>query len=208
MKQKQLKSKHAIKLIVIDLYGVMSLGSYRDTCEWLCKKYGFDYEYCYKIVYHKYFCQAATRKISEKQATDLTAKELGIKESGAELLAKHLSFQHLNKQVFKWALMRKQEGYKILLLSKNTPGQFRYAMKKFALANHFEATNTYYLNIDKKSPETARYILKKYKLRPDEVLMIDDQDFNLIHPQKIGLNIILYKNFIDFSKKAKSILKY
>jgi len=206
--KKIITKEKKIKLIVIDLYGVMSLGSYRDTCEWLCKKYGFDYEYCYKIVYHKHFCLAAARKITEKEALDRTVKELGIRESGTELLVKHLSFQHLNPRVFQWALMRKQDGFKILLLSKNTPGQFRYAMKKFDLANHFKATNTYYLGIDKKSPKTAQYILKKYKLKPEEILMTDDQDFNLVYPKRIGFNTILYKDFTDFNKKAKNILKY
>lgn len=203
-----LKENRLIKLIVIDLYGVMSLGSYRDTCQWLCKKYGFDYEYCYKIVYHKYFCQAAAKKISDKTATELTVKELGLKESGPELFAKHLSFQRLNLKVFKWTLKRQQEGYKILLLSKNTPRQFNYAMHKFLLANYFKATNTYYLGIDKRSPKTAKYLLKKYKLKPQEILMIDDQDFNLSNPRKIGFKTILYNDFVDFNKEAKQILKY
>lgn len=198
--------KAKIKLIIIDLYGVMSFGSYKDTCLWLAKKYGFNYEKCYKIVYHKYFCRAVAREISERESFALTAKELRLEESGAELLAKHLSFQTLNKEVFRLAQALKKQGYKILLLSKNTPGQFRYIINKFKLKEYFKVINPYYLKFDKQSPKMIRYILKKYNLKPAQVIMADDQDFNLAYPRKIGVRAILYKNFTDFSRQVKQII--
>ncbi len=201
-----MEKSRKIKLIIIDLYGIMTFGSYKDTCQWLCQKYGFSYEKCYKIVYHKYFCQAAARLISERQSFSLTAKELGIKETGKNLRAKHLSYHILNRPMFKWALDRKKEGYKILLLSKNTPGQFSHFINKYKLRKYFTVINTYYLNIDKRSPRMARYVLKKYKLKPAEVLMADDQDFNLSYPAKIGMSTILYKDFLSFKRRAKLIL--
>jgi len=139
-----------IKLIIIDLYGVMIFGSYKDTCKWLVKKYGFDYEKCYQLVYHKYFCRAVARKISEKQSFALTAAELGIKESGDQLRNIHISYFILNRAVLRWAIKKKKEGYKILILSKNTPSQFRYVVNKYSLKKYFTVINTYYINIDKK----------------------------------------------------------
>ena len=195
-----------IKLIIIDLYGVMIFGSYKDTCQWLQRKYGFDYKRCYDIVYHKYFCQAVVRQISEKQSFALAAKELGIKESGERLRDIHISYFILNRAVFKWALAKKREGYKILLLSKNTPSQFRYVVKKYDLKKYFAVINTYYIGIDKKSKNMLKYILKKYKLKPGQILMADDQDFNLTYPEKIGAHTILYKDFSNFKRKAELIL--
>lgn len=185
----------------------MSFGSYQDTCRWLCRKYNFDYKKCYQVVYHKYFCQAVARKMTELQSFSRAAKELGIKENGQELRAKHLSFQKLNKSVFNLAKQLKERGYKILLLSKNTPGQFNEVAGRFGLSKYFDIINTYCLGIDKGSPCLIKYILKKYKLKPQEVLMSDDQDFNLINPRKIGVNTILYKNFGDFKKKIVKILE-
>jgi len=195
-----------IKLIIIDLYGVMSFGSYKDTCLWLCKKYDLNYEACYKIVYHKYFCAAVARKISERESFALTAKELGLKESGEELRAKHLSFQTINQQVFKLAKQLKNQGYKIILLSKNTPGQFSYIINKFQLKEYFKVINPYYLKFDKQSPLMIRYLLKKYNLKPAQIVMTDDQDFNLAYPRKIGVRTILYQDFKDFAKKLKLIV--
>lgn len=199
--------KKAIKLIIIDLYGVMSLGSYRDTCQWLCRKYGLDYDACYRIIYHKNFSRAVARRISERQAFDLTAKELGIKETGRELRAKHLSFQKLNKPVFNFAKQLRGRGYKILLLSKNTPSQFNEVAGRFGLKKYFTVINTYYLKISKESPQLIRYVLKRYRLEPEEIVMIDDQDFNLSEPKKIGVYTILYQDFSTFKKKITAILK-
>ena len=201
------KQPPAIKLIIIDLYGVMSFGSYKNTCQWLCRRYGFDYEACYQIVYHKYFCQAAARQISERRSFVLTARELKIKESGEELRRRHLSYHVLNRSVFNWALARKKQGYQVVLVSKNTPPQFRHLVAKYSLKDNFKVINTYYLDIDKKSPKMLKYILGKYRLRPEQVLMVDDQDFNLDYPKKAGSKTILYKNFSQFKQKVDKILK-
>lgn len=194
------------KFIIIDLYGVMSLGSYQDTCRWLCRRYGFDFTECYRIVYHKYFCQAAAKKISEGQSFALAAKELGIRESGPELRRKHLSFQKLNRPVFKLAKAWQTAGYRVLLLSKNTPAQFGHTVRTFALRKYFKIINTYNLGIDKKSPQMIKFILKRYRLSPGEIIMIDDQDFNLAYPKKIGVKTILYRNFRDFQKEIGACL--
>lgn len=198
--------KKKIRLIIIDLYGIMTFGSYQNTCRWLAQRYGFDYEKCYRIVYHKYFCLAAAGKISEKESFNLTAKKLKIKESGRELRAKHLSFQKLNRPVYDLAKRLKKQGYKILLLSKNTPAQFKEVVGRFGLSRHFKVINSYYLKIDKKSSRMMKYILKRYNLEPAEILMADDQDFNLSYPRKIGVKTILYKNFKDFKKQVGGYL--
>lgn len=111
-------SNHKIKLIIVDFYGVMTLGSYKETCIWLSNKYDIDYDYLYKIFYHKYFCKAANKEISEIKSFELPAKELGIGETGEELRKKHLSFQKLNKPVFNLCRKLQKDGYKLLLLSK------------------------------------------------------------------------------------------
>jgi len=197
-----------IKLIIIDLYGVMFFGSYKDTCLWLCHKYGFDYEKCYQIVYHKYFQQAIEHQISEKQSFTLAAKELGIKESGREIRVTHLSFQRLNQPMFNLAKKLHCQGYKILLLLKNTPSQFKAVAGKLNFKKYFAVTNTYYLKIDKHSPQMIKYILKKYHLKPAEIIMTDDQEFNLTHPRRLGVHTICYLNYAKFKEELTNFLNY
>ncbi|MBI4050120.1 MAG: HAD hydrolase-like protein [Candidatus Doudnabacteria bacterium] len=184
-----------IKLIIIDFYGVMTCGSYKETCQWIAKKYKLDYRFVYKIVYHKYFGQAALDKITERESFELPARELGLKESWRELLVKHTSFQKLRLSVFNLARDLQKQGYLILLLSKNTRGQFDYALRKMNIRRYFKnIINTLDLKLPKASTKTIRYVLKKFRVKPSETIMVDDQDFNLTEPAKLGVHTILYKN--------------
>ena len=204
MKTKPKNSRQArqIKLIIIDFYGVMTKGSYKETCQWLSKKYKLDYDYLYDIVYHKYFSKAAVGKLGELESFELPAKELGFKETGKELREKHLSFQKLRKPVFNLCKELQKKGYIILLLSKNTWGQFDYALRKMNIRRYFKnIINTFDLGYSKSSPKTIKYVLKKFKVKPEETIMVDDQDFNLVEPKKMGVKTILYKDFKQFKKE-------
>lgn len=197
-----------IKLIIIDFYGVMTFGSYKETCQWLARKYKLDYDYLYDIVYHKYFSKAAVGKITERASFALPIKELGLKETWQELRRKHLSFQKLNKSVFDFCLDLQKQDYTILLLSKNTPWQFNYALRKMNIRKYFKnIINTFDLKLPKASPKTIKYVLKKYKVKPNEAIMADDQNFNLVEANKLGVKTILYKNFKQFKNEMDKYLK-
>lgn len=204
-----------IKLIAIDFYGVLLKGSYVDTCRWIARKYRLPYEYCYHVVYHKYFAQAALGKITEKESFALAAAELGLKEDWRALRARHISFQKLNQPVFNLCRRLQQAGYKLLLLSKNTHEQFDEALRREHIRRYFKhIINTLDLKLPKASPATMKHVLRKFKVKPSEVVFIDDQDFNLVAAQKMGVKTILYKNFsqsrselrryINYAKKTKS----
>ena len=191
-----------IKLVIVDFYGVMTTGSYKDTCQWIAKKYNLDYKKIYDVVYHKYFSRAAMGKITEAQSFALSAKELGLTETWLELRERHLSFQKLNKSVFGICKKLQRQGIKILLLSKNTPGQFRENLARFKIRKHFKnIINTYDLRLPKSSIKTIRYVLNRFRVRPQEVIMIDDQTFNLVEPKKLGVKTILYKHFETLRNK-------
>jgi HAD superfamily hydrolase (TIGR01509 family) len=200
--------KNKIKLIIVDYYGVLTLGSYKDTCLWLAKKYKMDFDYLYKIIYYKYFSQAALNKITEKQSFELPIKELGLKESWQSLRKKHIFFQKKNTPVFNYILKLQKVGFIILLLSTNTPAQFSEALKKIGTKKYFKnIVNTFDLKSTKASIKTIKYILKKFKVKPEEAIMIDDQDFNLVGANKLGVKTIYYKKFKQFKKELDSYLK-
>lgn len=207
-KKRKLKGRDKIGLVIVDFYGVMTRGSYKDTCQWLSKKYGISYKKLYEIIYHKYFSRATLGKITEKESFELPIKELGLRETWQQLRKKHLSFQILNKPVFDFCRQLQRKGFKILLLSKNTPPQFEYAMRKMKIRRDFKnIINTFDLKFPKASPKTISVILKKFRLRPEEVVMTDDQDFNLAAPKRLGVKTILYKNFLQFKRDLLKFLR-
>ena len=145
-------------------------------------------------------------KYTERQSFELPIKELGLKETWHGLRRRHLSFQKLNKPVFNLARKLQAEGYTILLLSKNTPPQFNYALRKMYTRRFFKnIVNTYDLGLPKASPRTIRWALNKFKLKPSQVIMVDDQDFNLPAAKRMGVRTIYYRGFKDFKTK---LLRY
>jgi len=200
--------KIKIKLIIVDLYGVMTTGNYHNICAWLAKKYHRKEKDVYKIVYHKYFNQAAVGDITECKAFVWALRDLNMVEDWRKIRQKHLTYLLLNKQVFNFVLGLQKRGFKILLLSKNVPSQFEDIVKKYQLRKYLKnIINTYDLGLPKASKETIEYVLKKFKVKPQEVVYIDDQDFNLPIARKIGVKTVLYKNFRDTKKKLIRYLK-
>lgn len=166
------------------------------------------FDFVYEIVYHKYFTQAALGKITEKQSFEYAIQELNLEENWRELRKKHLSFQKLNKTNFKYFLFLKNKGYSILLFSKNTPEQFNYVLKKYKIKRYFKnIINTFDLKLPKASKKTIDLVLKKYNARPKNTIMIDDQDFNLIEPKKMGIKTILYYNHRQMKLVITKLLK-
>lgn len=198
-----------IKLIIIDFYGVLTFGSYRDTCRWLSKKYKLPFNYVHKVFYYKYFMKAVVGKISERKSFELPIQELGLGVNWKDLRKKHLSFQKLNKKVFNLCLKMQTKGYTICILSMNTKSQFNEILEKYKIKRYFKnVINTFDLKLPKASPKTIKFILKKFKVKPTQTLMIDDQDFNLVVAKKIGVKTILYKDFKRFNNMIEKYIKF
>lgn len=199
--------KYKIKLLVVDLYGVISRGSYRNICRYLAKKYKKNWKELYDVFYWKYFSKAVMGEISEANSFKIPLTQYGFKENWKEVRGRHLSYLILNKQVFELIKQIQDRGYTILILSKNVPSQLRDTVRNLGLKKHFpHIVNTFDLGLPKASSETIRWILKKFKVKPKEVIFIDEQKPNLVHPKKMGLYTILYKNFRQFKKDLVRLL--
>lgn len=197
-----------IKLIIVDYHGVFTIGSYKETCQWLSRKYGLNYDYLYDVVYNKYFSQAALGKITDRESFELAVKELGLKENWRELRNIHVSFWKLNPRVEKYLRKLQEESYIILLLSKNTPEQFNEILRKFKTRKYFKnMINTYDLKLPKADKKTIKLVLKKFKIKPGEAIMIDDQKINLIEAKRLGVKTIYYKSFLQFKREIEKYLK-
>lgn len=195
-------------IVILDLFGVLTLGSYQNTCHWITKKYHLDYNDVYQIVYHKYFTAATLGKITEAKSFSLAAKELNLDETGAELRKKHMSFQKLNIPILKLAQSWQAKGIKVVIFSKNTPPQFNEIVRLFNLRRYFPVIiNSYNLRLEKKSEEAMKYLLQRFKIKPDQTIFIDDQAYNFVNADKMGIKTILYKSPMQVKKVVDIICK-
>lgn len=193
-----------IKLLIVDLYGVITTGSYRDTCRWIAKKYHLDYSRVYDIVYNQYFNQAAEAKITERQSFAYACRDLELPLTWRQLRQKHLSFQKLNWSVLRFFTDLQKKGYKVILFSKNTPGQFSDTVRQMKLRKYFKnIINSHTYKLAKSSPKMIRLLLKRFKSTPKATLQIDDQGANLETLRKMGGMVIAFKNLPQLKKDLK-----
>lgn len=198
-----------IKLVIFDGYGVIITGGYTDTALKLSKKFGVSKEKIYAVMYTKHFNAAAERKITQKEAWDKTVKDLNFTITGEKLKQIHYSTFGLNKKIFPLVKKLSEQGVGTLLLSKNTRSQFHDANSMFPeLKKIFgkNIINTWELKLPKASKQTIDYICKKYQVKPNEIIYIDDQEQNLLVARKMGVKVILYTNFSQMKKIINNFL--
>lgn len=193
-----------IRLVVLDAYGITILGGYPDTCKFLAKKYNRNWKEIYGIFYKKYFNMAAEKKITQGQAWEKSLKECGIPLSVKEVKKIHYSLMRLNMDVVRFA---KKLDCNVVLLSKNTRSQFHDNCEMFKLKKHFRyAINTWELGLKKASKETCEYMLERFNVRPSEIIWTDDQQENLIEPERLGIKTVHYKNFKQFKNDLEMLI--
>lgn len=194
-----------IKLIIFDCYGLVLNEGYPNTAKALAKKFGGRWQDYYNIFYAKYFSLAAIRKITQKQAWLMPVQEMNLPISWQAVRDWHYSLMKLDKRVIALNENLNQSGYTTLLLSKNTRSQLADVSKKFGLKEIFKnIINTWELGLPKASQKTLNLILKKFKVKPEEVIYIDDQAVNLKDARAMGIKTILVKNFKDMKKELKN----
>ena len=199
-----------IKLIIFDFNGVVMLGDHYESCEWLRKHYApqLSFKEVYRVVYTKYFNQAAVSKINLRQSWALPLKELGIDLDWRVIYRYHCSIHRMNKPVWRLIAKLRRQGYPVLILSKNLRAYVNYCEKKFHFKRLVDAfINTQDLNLPKMSPQTMQYVCRRFKVRPEEIIYIDDKKDNLDPATKAGSKTILWKNFPDCKKKIYVYLK-
>ena len=200
--------KHKIKLIIFDAYGVILSGGYPLTSKWLVKKFGGNWQEIYAVIYKKYFNLAAEKKITQQAAWVEAIKELGLPITVAELKRNHYRLMGVNRRVLS-VVERLKNNYSVLLLSKNTRGQFADINHLFPeLKKTFgkNIINTWEYNLPKASKETLNMVFSRYSVKPDEVVYIDDQDSNLEPARQMGVKTILYTDFSSFIKQLNNYL--
>ena len=199
--------KHKIKLIIFDAYGAVLSRGYPDTVGVLAKRYKIPEAKLQQVLYQKYFNLAALRKITQKQAWQEAVQELKLPLSWQAVRALHMSLFKVNRPVLRIARNLRKD-YITIMLSKNTRSQFAGTKKKLpAVWRSFDCVmNTWELNLPKASRATISLIAKKFKVKPTEIILIDDQRDNLIAGKAMGVKTIFYRNFKQFKKELNQYL--
>lgn len=199
--------KDKIKLILFDFNGVAVIGSHKDTMKYLARNYGHQWQDLYRIFYTKYHNLLAVKKISLKESWEKPLKQFNIPLTWKKAVDIHNSFPRLNRSVINTA-GKLRKDYKCVVISKNVREYWRFYKKNLGFHKYFdEVINLQEYKLPKASAKTLNFICQRYKVKPEEIIYIDDQSDNLRIPKKKRVKTILYQNFSQFRKELENYLK-
>lgn len=187
------KSK-SVRLILFDFNGVTVRADHKLTARHFGKIHRTPWRKVYDLFYTKYFNLIVEGKLSEKDGWKQPIEELGWRQDWRAMRSWHLRQPTLQRSIIKLVTRLRGRGYACVLLSKNLQSWFRILEQRLHFMAFFDASiNTQELGLPKASPETVRLICRRFKMKPRQIIYIDDQPENLVAPRRMGVRCIPYR---------------
>ncbi len=142
------------------------------------------------------YAKAMEGEFSKKKAMSLMSKNLKIKSGRLEKLfiQAYEKYFKKNKKLYKIALKLKNRGYKIAILSDQWPVSKEALIKKEDAKKFDIVIISCDVGLKKPSAKIYRFLMKKAKLKANEMIFIDNRRWNLDSAKKLGIKTILFKN--------------
>ena len=115
--------------------------------------------------------------------------------SPQKLMTTYLEHTIINKEIFLIAKNLKESGYTIVILSNESKEKMKYQVNKFNLNTIFDKVYcSGNLGLAKPEKRIFEYLMKDQKVRPQDVIFIDNKEYNIEAAKSLGINSILFKS--------------
>lgn len=195
-----------IKLIIFDIGGVILYAE--DSLNNVFEQWGvaLGLPEGKSVEFHnKYLDRMLVGKITAKQYFSLFKKEFKINGDIEKLWMKvALKNIRLNKELLK-IIDKLRKQYSIVVLSNVTESRSGVD-NHFDIYSHFDKVFlSYKLKMTKPSKSIYQHVLKQMKVKPEEVLFIDDKESNLVIARQLGIKCIQFNNNAQLTTEFKRI---
>jgi len=197
--------KRGIRAIIFDIGGVLSLGKYEKKSvdghhllgvhNFMAEYLGIDLDTWFDAIDTSY-ARSIEGKISKNEALETMAKNLNISVSKLHRLFISAYKKHFRKNdfLYKIAYQLKKKGYIIGILSD----QWYLSKEALILQKDIQGFDPVIVSCDigirKPNPLIYKFLIKKIKLKPHEILFIDNREWNLRPARELGIKTILFKD--------------
>lgn len=197
-----------IKAILFDVGGVLI----ENPTEKRCRKYAELCSESQKNIKKKlknFTSLFDAGKISSTEFWLKASKELGIKKRiFKKIWVDEIKNSKKNTNIFQLAKSLKLNGYKIGILSTSSTVDTRILNTKQIIYSIFHPNVflSFKIGYSKPSEKIYRFALKKLKLKPNEVVFIDNRKEHVVGAKKVGmvgLYFTSYQKFVYDLKKLK-----
>ncbi len=196
-----------IKAIVFDLGGVVftsDTGSY-ETREILAKDLKINTEKLHNF-WFKRKKEMITGKMSENQYIGEMIKEFHLKISSKKIKKLIRGYNAIDKKMEDIILSLKQK-YNIFALTNDVSEWIDFRINNFNLHKLFVSIiSSSDIGLAKPDQKIYRYLIKELKLRPEEIIFVDNRIENTESASQLGIKIHHFKtrdNFLAWLKSEK-----
>lgn len=187
---KSSQNKPSIKVIAFDLGDVLVI----DDAKRLEKRY--NYEHMSKRQQKEYvtaFHLAEVGRLTPDKLFRVIQKtlvpQLGLQAIRNEMLSVPLIGEN-------WRLaLRLKRNYKIIILSNSERNWPKAIAARLNInLKQFPIVNSAYIGLRKPHPNYFRYVFRKFKVKPEQMVFIDDRPANIKTANQLGMHGFVYKN--------------
>ncbi|MBP3232905.1 MAG: HAD family phosphatase [Eubacterium sp.] len=107
-----------------------------------------------------------------------------------------------------WIDALKGDGYKLYCITNFTPGGYEQCYDRISFIERFDGcVFSFREGITKPDPEIYKVLLRKYGLKSEECVFIDDTEENVLSAEELGFEGIVFTGYEDAVSKLDEILK-
>lgn len=195
-----------IKAIIFDLSGVLFTEGLKKFIKELCEKDKLDYD---SLLFEFRDGESGTLyrigKINADEFWQMVIKKFHIPENKNVLNSWWLKCYELVDATRDLILDLKQK-YKVYYLSDSVKERIVDLEKRYHFTIWFDGgIYSHEVGVRKPNPEVYKIILRKFDLKAEEAIFIDDKEKNLVPARKLGIKTILFENAEQLKKELNGV---
>jgi len=198
-----------ITVVFFDFGGVLAEEGFRDGLLSIARHHGLDPQEFLKTAVDLTFNQGfVTGKLDVKMYWQMLREKTGIHAPDDALSHEVLSRFTVRPWMLDIVKKLKQATIRVAILSDQTKWLDEFA-KKHGFCQLFERIfNSYYLGMCKRDLALFDYVVAEMRVKPEEALLIDDNQGNIERAKQRGLQGILFQTRESFESELAEVFPF
>ena len=198
-----------IKVVFFDFGGVLAEEGFREGLLAIARHHGLDPEEFLKTAVDLTFNQGfVTGKIDVKMYWQMLREKTGIHAPDEVLSHEVLSRFIIRQWIIDIVKKLKQAFIRVAILSDQTKWLDEFSKKHGFLQLFERIFNSYYLGMCKRDLALFDYVVAQMKVKPEEALLIDDNQGNIERAKQRGLQGILFLTRESFENELTEVFPF
>ncbi len=145
-------------------------------------------------------------KMTDEEFWTWAVKEWDVDLNTEEIIDLLIEGYEVNEEVVATVKKVRENGYKALICTNNFPVRINGLHKRFGLLDNFDAyVFSYEIGSTKPSPKIFLELVKRSRVKAEEIVFADDNEANLAGARAVGIVAFFYENFDQFISKLKEL---